>query len=257
MPVHAAREHAATEAPARGGGNVQGHPLTVSAPTDREAHAPILATEWAASFMHGFNNPDTVRASYMPRTGSSPLLTGRGLVPFGQNMVARQQRGLADSTTAHSEIRTSFMPSDKLCEQQVDQPAQMPSSQPYQAPPRQCHNPTNATNHESVPPDLNGVPWKRRIAQSDGGNLITSNTGMRDATHSNIQPPSSVQTDASKCKQSTMQTLPITHNPIGELPSVGQTTPIASAIDCEPNGNATNTHIAMTIGIERNARLNT
>jgi hypothetical protein len=80
---------------------------------------------------------------------------------------------------------------------------------------------------------------------------------MRDATHSNIQPPSSVQTDASKCKQSTMQTLPITHNLIGELPSVGQVTPIASAIDCESNGNATNTHIAMTIGIERNARLNT
>jgi hypothetical protein len=135
MPVHAAREHAATEASARGGGNVRGRSPTGFALIGREASAPILTTEWAASFMHGFNNPDTVRASNMPRTGSSPLLAVRGLVPYGQNMVARQKRGLADSTTAHSEIRTSFMPSDKLCEQQVDQPAQKPTSQPYQAPP--------------------------------------------------------------------------------------------------------------------------
>ena len=82
MPVPTAREHAATEAPARGGGYVRELiPAGISL-VGREAHAPILTPEWAASFMHGFNNPDSVRASSMPRTGSSPLSNVRGFVPY-------------------------------------------------------------------------------------------------------------------------------------------------------------------------------
>ena len=110
MPVHAAREHAATEAPARGGGDDLERLPTGFAQVDREACAPVLTNAWAASFMHGFNHPDTVRASNMPRTGSSPLSDVRGPVRYGQNMVARQKRGLADSTTAHGETGTSFAP---------------------------------------------------------------------------------------------------------------------------------------------------
>ena len=85
MPVHAAREHVATEAPARGDDDDCGYPATGTALLDREAHAPAITSEWAASFMHGFNNPDTVRASYMPRTGSSPLSDVRGPRPYGHN----------------------------------------------------------------------------------------------------------------------------------------------------------------------------
>ena len=73
MPVPSVREHAATEAHARGGVDVPGRSPTGFANTDCEAHAPVLTSEWAASFMHGFNNPDSVRASSLPRTGSSPL----------------------------------------------------------------------------------------------------------------------------------------------------------------------------------------
>ena len=88
MPVHAAREHVATEAPARGDDDDHGHPTYYRnrpIALDREAHTPAITSEWAASFMHGFNNPDTVRASYMPRTGSSPLSDVRGPRPYGQN----------------------------------------------------------------------------------------------------------------------------------------------------------------------------
>ena len=73
MPVHAAHEHVATEAPARGDDDDCGHPATGIALLDLEAHAQVLTNEWVASFMHGFTNSDTVRASSMPRTGSSPL----------------------------------------------------------------------------------------------------------------------------------------------------------------------------------------
>ena len=85
MHVLSAREHAATEAHARGGVDVPGRSPTGSANTDCEAHAPVLTSEWAARFMHGFNNPDSVRASSLPRTGSSPLSYVRGPVPYGQN----------------------------------------------------------------------------------------------------------------------------------------------------------------------------
>ena len=57
MPVLSAREHAATEAHARGGVDVPGRSPTGFANTDCEAHAPVLTSEWAASFMHGFNEP--------------------------------------------------------------------------------------------------------------------------------------------------------------------------------------------------------
>ena len=50
MPVHAAREHVATEAPARGDDDDCGHPATGTALLDREAHAPAITSEWAASF---------------------------------------------------------------------------------------------------------------------------------------------------------------------------------------------------------------
>ena len=82
MPVHAAREHAATEAPARGGGDDPERSPTGFAQVGLEAYAQVLTNEWAASFMHGFNNPDTVRASNLPRTGSSPLSDVRGPVPL-------------------------------------------------------------------------------------------------------------------------------------------------------------------------------
>jgi hypothetical protein len=75
------------------------------------------------------------------------------------------------------------------------------------------------------------------------------NIGMRDATHSNIHLPSSAQADASKCFQSTMQAPPIIHNPIGESSSVRKATPDALANDCEFNGNATRTNVAMPIEI--------
>ena len=52
MPVHAARKHAATEAPARGGGDDLGRSPTGFAPMDREAHAPVLTNEWVASFIY-------------------------------------------------------------------------------------------------------------------------------------------------------------------------------------------------------------
>ena len=71
MPVHAAREHVATEAPARGDGDDHGRPPTGFALSDREAHAPAnyeVNAEWAASFWHGFYNSDSVRASNMPRS---------------------------------------------------------------------------------------------------------------------------------------------------------------------------------------------
>ena len=85
MPVHAAHEHVATEAPARGDDDDCGHPSTGIALLDREAHAPAITSEWAASFWHGFYNSDSVRASNMPRTGSSPLSDVRGPRPYGQN----------------------------------------------------------------------------------------------------------------------------------------------------------------------------
>ena len=105
MPVHAAREHAATEAPARGGGDDLERSPTGFAQVGLEAYAQVLTNEWAASFMHGFNNPDTVRASNLPRTGSSPSSDVRGPVPYGQNSVpfsrkARTGRG------SHKSVRS-------------------------------------------------------------------------------------------------------------------------------------------------------
>jgi hypothetical protein len=49
-----------------------------------EATAQASVHEYAEAFMLGFTLQDSMRASYMPRMGPSPVLTERGS-PLGQN----------------------------------------------------------------------------------------------------------------------------------------------------------------------------